>query len=531
MTAGNKGTRDSTSGAKVSIWTRSAETPMYPVAPAGLHPEVCVVGAGIAGLTVAYALAGEGVSVVIVDDGAIGSGETGRTSAHLSNAVDDRYQYIEAMHGGNAARLVAESHTAAIDRIEAIVAAEKIDCGFERVPGYLFPAPDEDPAFLERETAASQRAGLRTQTAPRVPILRFDTGPALMFPDQAQFHPLRYLSRLAEAVVRRGGRIFTAHASDIEGGAKPQVALKSGHVIRCNSVVVATNVPVNDRISMHTKLEPFRSYVIAAPIPAGRAPKALLWDSGSPYHYVRTVNGAGSPEGMELLLVGGEDHRVGQAADFDARYGALEMWMRSRFPEAGPVHSRWSGQIIETVDGLAYIGRNPGEKNVYIATGDSGNGLTHGTIAGMLIPDLIMGRNNPWTGTYDPGRVTLKAAGEFARHNLNAALKYADWFKGHETLDEKQIPPGDGAVVRHGLKHVAAYRDEEGNLHRLSAVCPHLQCIVTWNGSEKSWDCPCHGSRFNCRGHVLNGPAIGDMEHLEPEKAEGREAPDPVKEQ
>ncbi|MDQ3003065.1 MAG: FAD-dependent oxidoreductase, partial [Fibrobacterota bacterium] len=190
-------------------------------------------------------------------------------------------------------------------------------------------------------------------------------------------------------------------------------------------------------------------------------------------------------------------------------------WMRSRYPEAGVIHSQWSGQIIETVDGMAYIGRNPGEKNVYIVTGDSGNGLTHGTIAGILIPDLIQGRENPWEGVYDPARITLKATGEFGRHNLKVAAHYADWLKSHGTADEAAIQPGSGAVIKEGLKPIAAYRDEQGVMHRMSAVCPHLKCIVTWNGSEKSWDCPCHGSRFNCRGHVLNGPANEDLAHLD----------------
>ncbi len=233
---------------------------------------------------------------------------------------------------------------------------------------------------------------------------------------------------------------------------------------------------------------------------------------------MRTAAGADNTAGQELLLVGGEDHPTGQADDFEARYVRLKMWMRSRYPEAGVLHSRWSGQIIETLDGMAYIGRNPGDHaNVYIATGDSGNGLTHGTIAGLLIPDLIEGKANPWEATYSPARVTLKAAGGFARSNLKAAAHLADWVKGHETGDERDLPLCSGAVVRHGLKHIAAYRDENGTLHRMSAVCPHMKAIVTWNASERTWDCPFHGSRFDCRGHVINGPANTDLAHLHPQ--------------
>lgn len=514
------GQRDSTSGAKVSIWTRSAKTPKFPVVPEGLAPDVCVIGAGIAGLSVAYGLAEGGVSVVVIDDGAIGSGETGRTSAHLSNAVDDRYFAIEAMHGADVAAIVAASHTEAIDRIEAIVTREGIRCDFERVPGYLFASPDEDSGYLERERLAAMRAGLNPRMVGRAPMPAFETGPALEFTGQAEFHPLRYLTGLAEAVVRKGGRIFTgAHALEIRGGSNARVTLRSGHVINPGSIVVATNVPVNDIITMHTKLEPNRSYVIAAHVPEGAIPKALLWDTADPYHYVRTAAGADNTAGQELLLIGGEDHPVGQAADFEERYAKLEMWMRSRYPEAGVIHAKWSGQIIETIDGLAYIGRNPGGAgNVYIVTGDSGNGLTHGTIAGMIIPELIQGRSHPWEKTYDPSRKPLKAAAEYGLSNLRMASRLADWFKGHETSEDDDVPVGGGAVQRRGLKHVALYRDDGGELHRMSAVCPHLNCIVTWNSSEKTFDCPCHGSRFDCRGHVLNGPANTDLEHLTQEK-------------
>jgi len=520
------GTRDSTSGDKVSIWTRSAGTPKYPVVPEGLSCDVCVIGAGIAGLSVAYTLAGEGVSVVLIDDGAIGSGETGRSSAHLASAVDDYYHILESLHGAGAARLVAESHIAAIDRIEAIVAWEGIACEFERVDGYLFASPDEDPTFLGKEKEAATRAGLKPQWVERAPIPGFETGPALRFPLQAQFHPLRYLAKLAEAVVKRGGKIYTGHASVIAGGDNAQVTCDSGRVIRCGSIVVATNVPVNTLLTLQTKLAPYRTYVITAPVPVGSIPKALLWDSGDPYHYVRVARNADNAPGEDLLVVGGEDHRTGQAIDFEGRYGQLEMWMRARYPSAGPIHSRWSGQVIETVDGIAYIGRNPGdEKNVYVVTGDSGNGLTHGTIAGILIPDLIQGRSNPWETIYSPGRMTLKAVPEFLRQNLQSASRYSDWLKGHESADETIIAPGSGAVIRHGLKHIATFRDEKGGLHRMSAVCPHLKCIVTWNGSEKTWDCPCHGSRFDCRGQVLNGPANQGLVHLDPISQPSAHAP------
>lgn len=525
------GQRDSTSGAHVSIWTKSAETPKFPVLGHDIRVDVAVVGAGMAGLSVAYEAALRGLSVAVVDDGAIGSGESGRTTAHLASAVDDHYHFLEAVHGEAAAREVARSHSAAIDRIESICATEGIACGFERVDGWLFAQPGESGDVLRQEYEAAERAGLRVYQAERAPIPGFDTGRALRFPDQAQFHPLRYLSGLAEAAVRHGAAIYTGgHATEITGGREAGVVLHSGRRIRASHVVVATNVPVNDRLTMHTKLEPHRTYVIAAKVPAGSVPKGLLWDTDEPYHYVRLVQDADEDPENDLLIVGGEDHPVGQADDWLRRYSDLEEWLRRRYPKAGEIAGRWSGQIIETLDGLAYIGRNPGpDENVYIVTGDSGNGLTHGAIAGMLIPDLIQGKPNAWAEVYRPGRLPAKAAGELTRHNLRTAVRYADWIRAGDDKDASALAPGEGAVLRHGLRPVAAYRDEEGRLHQMSAICPHLKCVVNWNASEQTWDCPCHGSRFDRRGHVINGPANRSLTHLygpEPEHAhhEGPEA-------
>jgi len=211
--------------------------------------------------------------------------------------------------------------------------------------------------------------------------------------------------------------------------------------------------------------------------------------------------------GHEVLIVGGEDHKTGQADDTDERFVRLEEWTRERFPKAGEVEFRWSGQVMEPVDGLAFIGRNPGDQNVYVATGDSGNGMTHGTIAGILITDLILGRDNEWATLYDPSRISLRGIPEFAKENLNAAAQFTDYVTGGDVDNVRDIARGSGAVIRRGLKKVAVYRDTQGTLHEYSAVCPHLGCMVDWNSPEGTWDCPCHGSRFDSSGKVVNGPA------------------------
>ena len=493
------------SGATASIWMTRAELPSRPALATDVRADVCVVGAGIAGLTTACLLAEEGRSVVVLDDGPIGGGETSRTTAQLVNALDDRYFELEIMHGAKGAQFAAASHTAAIDRIEAIMAREKIECDFERLDGYLFVPPGESTDVIDKELAAAHRAGLEgVERIDRAPLGRFDTGPCLRFPRQAQFHPLKYLDGLALAIGKKGGRIFNdTHAATFRSGEPGQVTTSKGLVVSAGAIVVATNTPVNDWVSIHTKQAAYRTYVIAMPVPKGSVTRALFWDTPDPYHYVR-LHDAGN---NEVLIVGGEDHKTGQADDADKRFDRLEAWTRERFPTAEEVTLRWSGQIMEPVDSLAFIGRNPGDSNIYVVTGDSGNGMTHGTIGGMLLTDLIMGRENGWSTLYDPSRISLRAAPEFAGENLNVVAQYADYATAGDISDVGRLAPGTGVVIRNGLKMVAACRDTDGTLHQCSAVCPHLGGIVHWNSAEKTWDCPCHGSRFDLSGKVLNGPA------------------------
>jgi glycine/D-amino acid oxidase-like deaminating enzyme/nitrite reductase/ring-hydroxylating ferredoxin subunit len=493
-----------------------AQPPAHVPLAADESVDVCVIGAGIAGLTTAYLLAEAGRPVLVLDDGAIGSGETGRTTAHLSNAIDDRYAVIERLHGERGAELCADSHTVAIDRIEAIAAAEAIDCDFERVDGYLFLGPGDEPKLLERELTAARAAGLTTvDLFDTAPVDGFATGPCLRFPRQAQLHPLRYLSGLARAVERRGGRIRTGtHVEDVEDGSPATVRTTSGRTVRAGSVVVATNTPINDRFVIHTKQTAFRSYAIGARVPAGSVTHALFWDTCDPYHYIRLQRLEG--EADELLIVGGEDHRTGQQSDtIPARQARLEDWAREHFPMITGVPFRWSGQVMEPADGVAFIGRNPGDDHVYVATGDSGMGMTHGTIAGLLISDLIVGRENRWASLYDPGRITLRSADEFLKENLNTAVRYGEWLVAGDVPSEDHIARGTGAILRDGLSKIAIYRDADGTLHRRSAVCPHLGCVVAWNPAEHSWDCPCHGSRFDPFGRVLNGPALTPLAELD----------------
>ena len=492
-------------GRTTSVWMTTA--PLRDEAPlaSDLQTDVCIVGAGLAGLTTAYLLTQEGKRVVVVDDGPTAGGETCRTTAHLVSALDDRFYHLEKLHGVEGARLAAQSHVAAIDTIERIAQEESIACDFMRLDGYLFVPPGDDLTQLDDELKAAHRAGLvDVSRVDRAPLATFDTGPALRFPRQGQFHVLKYLNGVADAAKQRGARIYNGtHVDRIAGGKNARVETSRG-TVTADAIVVATNSPVNDLVAIHTKQAAYRTFVVGARVRHGTVPQILLWDTPDPYHYVRLQRA----DGHDVLIVGGEDHKTGQANHAQDRFRRLQQWTRERFPDVEGFDFRWSGQVMEPVDSLALIGRNPLDSdNVYVATGDSGNGMTHGTIAGLLLTDLIMGRVNPWAALYDPSRKTLGAIKEFARENVNVAAQYADLVTPGEVDDVSQVPPGEGAILRRGVSKIAVYRDDKGVLHERSAICTHLGCVVQWNSIERTWDCPCHGSRFQTDGHVVNGPA------------------------
>jgi glycine/D-amino acid oxidase-like deaminating enzyme/nitrite reductase/ring-hydroxylating ferredoxin subunit len=512
-------------GSHPSYWLTSVEPIAYSSLKESIETEVVIVGGGIAGLTTAYCLLRAGKQVVVIDDGNIGSGETGRTTAHLVTALDDRYIEIEKHFGREDAQLIAESHATAIAKIEEIVTREKIDCDYERVSGYLFLHTTDSIGHLEDEFKAAQRVGLDVVWLNETPALPKNVGPCIEFRDQGQFHPLKYLQGLCKAIEKMGGRIFTStRAQEFD---KNGVTTADKFHIKAQHVVVATNTPVNDRVAMHTKQFPYRTYVIGATIPKGSLPHALWWDTGDqeskwitqPYHYIRLHE---YDETHDILICGGEDHKTGQAEEEyepeDVRFEVIASWAKQYFPQIEKVVFKWSGQIMEPLDDMAFIGKNPGDENIYIVTGDSGNGMTHSTIAGILLTDLIAGKRNPWEHIYDPSRKMFSVAGSYIKEAVDMAVQYTDYLTQGDVDNSEDIEPLNGAIIRDGMKKLAVYRDEKGELHTFSAVCPHLKCILEWNNAEKSFDCPCHGSRFSCTGKLLNGPAIADLEEIHEEQ-------------
>lgn len=511
-----------TSGDKqtTSIWMDTAELPTFEPLRGEVEADVCVVGSGIAGLTAAYLLGKSGKKVVVLESGPIAAGNTQRTTAHLSNEIDDRYSEVIRIRGLSNARLAYDSHTAAIGRIEAIASEEEIDCDFERLDGYLFLGQGHEEKLLEEELKATHDIGWSAvQQIPRAPVDGFDSGPCLRFPGQAQVHPLKYVQGLCRAIARGGGRIFThSHVAEIAGGETTTVTTVDKAVVRAPATIVATNSPICDRVAIHTKQAPYTTYVVGLRVPVGRISRALYWDTQDPYHYVRlqTVVPA-SGVAYDVLIVGGEDHKTGQADDGAKRFAALAAWARERFSGLQDVLYRWSGVVFESLDGAAYIGPDPGGlQNVYVATGDSGMGMTHGTLAGVLLRDEILEVENSWAELYDPRRKPIKAAGEFFKENLNVAAQYAEWLGPGEVRAPDEVGRGKGAIIRKGLHKVALYRDDAGQLHACSATCTHAAGVVSWNSTENTWDCPCHGSRFDRFGKVINGPANSDLGDVDP---------------
>jgi len=453
---------------------------------------------------------------------------TSRTTAHLAPICDDGLSSLIKMRGEENARLFQQSQEAAVDRIEAIVKRHDIACNFRRLDAFLFPALGMEKGArdqVDKEYGAARKARAEVERAKGVPLKGFEDAPTLRYPRQATFHPLKYLNGLIAAIEEKGGLIFAdspvVEFDELEGSVR--IATENGAKINAARAVVATNSPVNDRAVLHSKMAPYRTYAMAFTIPRGELPDALYWDMAHPYHYVRLNPGPGT---TDYLIAGGGDHKSGEADDGAVRFEAIDAWIRQLVPGLGREVHRWSGQVLDTIDYCGFIGLNPDSKNVYVATGDSGQGMTHGALAGLLLRDLIRAVPNPWAAVYEPSRKIPSGILNFVNENVTALKNLAEYVTPGELDSLDELPAGQGAIVRSGTKKIAAYRDENGSLDLRSPVCTHLGCHVHWNSTEGCWDCPCHGSSFAGDGTVLNGPAIFPLKKVdetgnehEPEKA------------
>ena len=509
-------------GMHASLWIATSKGSGRPRLAGDVEADVCVVGGGIAGLTTARLAQKDGRSVVILEAGRIAAQDSGHTTAHLTEMLDHGYATLRSHFGAKGALMAAVSSRVAIETIERLAAEEGIACRLQRVTGWRWAETPDQLSDLEEELEAMQQSGLRASFARETP-LPWPVAGAIRVDEQAQFHPREYLLGLAERIAAAGGQLFEGtRALKIEEGDGCTVETERG-VVRCREVVVATHHPVSSKFALHTKIAPYRTYALAARVPALPRP-GLYYDSEDPYHYVRTQETSAGA----FLVVGGEDHKVGHDDETHARFDALERWTRERF-EGAEIAYRWSGQVIEPADGLPFIGRAPLSTHVYVATGFSGTGMTFGTVSGVVIADAIAGRENPFAKLFDATRVKpLAQARRYVAENVDFPAAIAkDRLDRGQVERPADVPAGEGRLVRVEGKMVACYRDPGGGLRAVSAVCTHLGCHVRWNDAERSWDCPCHGSRFDTAGRVLNGPAVKALEAVEVLDEDGAPAPEP----
>ncbi len=479
------------------------------------HCDVAVIGSGIAGISTAYELARRKLSVIVVDRGGIAQGMTSRTTAHLSPQCDNLMSELKKLRGLDMANAFYRSQIAAVARIEEIQAEEEIDCDFRRLPGYLFLGHGDKVDTLDGESEVMRDIGVALKRLDGTPLPGCGKRPTLRYAGQATFHPLKYLAGVVRACQKMGVQFFADTAVDDvdEGDGSVHVKTARGTIV-AGKAVVATNSPISDRFALHTKMAPYRTYAMTFTIARDAIPDALYWDTEEPYHYVRLQPGDKGDK-HDFVIVGGEDHKSGDANDADKRFARLEKWARPLIPDLQQVTHRWSGQVLETIDHCAFIGRDPGSEHIYVHTGDSGQGMTHGVAGALLNTALIVDGSSPWQEIYAPDRKTVRGLGNYLKENFTALKNLSEYVAPGEVKSVDELPPDQGAILRHGLQKIAAYRDREGTLHLHSAACTHVGCHLHWNGFETCWDCPCHGSMFDVNGQPLNAPATSALKKVE----------------
>ncbi|KAI1477980.1 DAO-domain-containing protein [Daldinia eschscholtzii] len=522
-----------TSGFTNPVWIHGdpfTQRPHFTPLSEDIETDVCIIGAGIAGISLAYELINRGREVVLVEARDVLAGETGRTSGHLSNALDDMYPEIAKKHGEEGAKAAAESHTWALNRVGEIAKELGIDCEYRHLPGYRVSQYQrgteeykKDLEEIKEDAELAKKLGIDATFDENLTVKGWDGKPdqrgGSIFAKQAAFHPTKYLNGVLKWLKEQprfrcytSTRVLSVKEKGVEvlglGHKYVQVETEAGNTISCEHAVETTNVPLQ-KLSVIVQMEWNRTYCIAMRVPKGSIDDILLYDTDDPYKYIRFTH---CDEKDDYMVIGGEDHKVGQE-DSRGHFEALEKWARERFPQAKSVDYQWSGQIFEPVDYMAYIGKNQGCKRIYVATGDSGNGLTHGVIAGKLIADEIEDKPNSWSSLYSPKRVggVIKSAPTMIQNDLQVNLQYKRLLQS-DIQDIEDLKPGCGGVLNPtASKPIAVYKDENGNVTKMSALCPHMGGVVCWNSVEKSWDCPVHGSRFGEKGLAIQGPAKANL--------------------
>ncbi|MFA9479956.1 FAD-dependent oxidoreductase [Phycisphaerales bacterium AB-hyl4] len=496
------------SGRNRAYWEQRLRQQEYPTLEADTHVDVVVVGAGITGLSTALRLQREGRRVAVLELNRIGSGTTGHSTGHLDAHVEPSLDNLIHQLGRAQARLVVESRLAAIDQVERNCRELSIDCDFQRIPAYYYCETAEGREQVTRELAAAQRLGLRSELRNGDP-LPFTIELSLRLARQARFSPLAYVQGLAKAFVEADGLLFEqTRAENIEGRSGQTCEVKtSGGIVTAHDVILAGHSPMLGLFSTEPRVYPQQSYVLGVRV-ADDVPDALYWDTDEPYHYTRLA----MSDEPDLLIIGGEDHPTGSVDNEQASFNALEQYAYERY-DVKQIEQRWSHELWVSADGLPYIGEVPGMEGVQIATGFAGDGLTYGSLAGQLLSDAVLGKENPWAGIYTPSRVRpLASAKKMTAGVLHIARHFVgDRLAGGEVDSIEDVPPGEGRLVQINGEKLAVYRDDRDRVRAMSPVCQHRGCLVQWNNAERTWDCPCHGGRYDAQGRVIMGPPTSDL--------------------
>ena len=494
-----------------SYWDDSSSVSRYPALDRNLTVDVVVIGAGVTGLTAAYLLKRDGRRVAVLDRRRAGGVDSSLTTAHVTCVTDVDLTELVKTFGRDHAWAAWDAGLAAIEQIDRTVQQEQIACEWAWVRGYKHAAVDgtaDEREALRDEANMASELGFDARYLDAIP---FVGRPGIEYGGQAKFHPRKYLSALAKAIDGDGSHVFEHTESEDVGD---DLTVKAGgHELKCGHVVIATHTPLMGKTNLasamllQTKLYLYTSYAIGGRLPRGVVPEASFWDTADPYHYLRIDR----HRDFDYTIYGGEDHKTGQHIEAAACYHALEAHARRLMPELKVTH-HWSGQVVETNDGLPFIGET--SSGQFAATGYSGNGMTFGTLAGMMARDWVAGRRNPWRELFDPGRTKIiGGTWDYIKENIDYPYyMLRDRFLGPDAKSLRSVGRGEGRIVQIGDERVAVYRDEDGRVTQVSPVCTHMGCEVKWNDAERTWDCPCHGSRFTPTGKVLAGPAESPLE-------------------
>jgi glycine/D-amino acid oxidase-like deaminating enzyme/nitrite reductase/ring-hydroxylating ferredoxin subunit len=496
------------------FWIDSGAIKRFPALGKNVNVDVLVIGAGITGITTAHMLKKAGLTVALTERERVASMDTGHTTAHLTYVTDVGLHELADNFGNDHAQAAWDAGAAAIDEMERIVREEGIECEFTHAPAYLHlcvdDCPDKEISSLRKEARLAAKLGFDATYLEGVPYFGV---PGVLFANQAKFHPRKYLRALVMKLPGKGSHVFEKSAV-VEFDAEKRRAKINGRWIGFDRVVMATNNPlvglasITSATLLQTKLSLYTSYALGARVPSGTIPEAMFWDTREPYDYLRVDR----YRGFDYVVYGGEDHKTGQKKTQKA-YARLGARFRKIIASARVDH-RWSGQIISTPDGLPYIGQNA--EHQFIATGFCGNGITFGTISAMMARDWATGRKSPWTDLFAVDRKKIKGATwNYIRDNKDYPYyMIKDRIARPESDTVRKLKRGEGGIIGSRAKKIAAFRDRNGKLHKLSPVCPHLGCHVRWNSAESTWDCPCHGSRFKPSGEVIAGPAEAALSRL-----------------